>query len=86
MTLRQFLNSLPNGGQKALAEQLNISPAYLYQVAKGIRSASEQLSIKIERASDRKVTCEELRPDVDWAYLRQTVNYVPQRATDKASA
>lgn len=26
----------------------------------------------IERASNRAVTCEELRPDVDWAYLRAT--------------
>lgn len=27
----------------------------------------------IERLTDRQVTCEQLRPDVDWAYLREAV-------------
>jgi DNA-binding transcriptional regulator YdaS (Cro superfamily) len=29
-------------------------------------------AIQIERITGRKVTCEELRPDVDWAYLRNS--------------
>lgn len=28
--------------------------------------------IQIEKLTERKVSCEELRPDVDWAYLRAT--------------
>jgi DNA-binding transcriptional regulator YdaS (Cro superfamily) len=27
-------------------------------------------AIQIERVTEGKVTCEELRPDIDWAYLR----------------
>jgi DNA-binding transcriptional regulator YdaS (Cro superfamily) len=29
-------------------------------------------AIQIEKATNGQVTCEELRPDVDWAYLRAT--------------
>lgn len=29
-------------------------------------------AIQIEKLTDRKVRCEDLRPDVDWAYLRAT--------------
>lgn len=29
-------------------------------------------AIQIEKVTDRKVTCEDLRPDVDWSYLRGT--------------
>lgn len=37
--------------------------------------------IRLEQGTDRQVTCEDLRPDVDWAYLRTTVAQMPQSAT-----
>lgn len=32
----------------------------------------ESLCIRIERESSRAVRCEDIRPDVDWLYLRQS--------------
>ena len=48
------------------------SVAHLYQVARCYRRAGESLAINIERESGGVVRCEDLRPDVDWAYLRNS--------------
>jgi len=39
---------------------------------KGIKVANEKLCINIERESGGLVRCESLRPDVDWAFLRNS--------------
>lgn len=70
MELKAFMDTLPRGGQKQFAVKCGISPAYLYQISTGRRACSEKLAIAIERESKAVVVCEELRPDVDWAYLR----------------
>ncbi len=36
------------------------------------RCETSALAINIERESSAAVSCEEMRPDVDWAYLRQS--------------
>lgn len=56
--------------QKDLARQLEVTPAMIWQWANDHRRVSAEQAIAIERATDGAVTCEELRPDVDWAYLR----------------
>lgn len=58
--------------RRAIAARSGIGDAYLYQILTGRKVASPELCIAIERESKREVTCEELRPDVDWAYLRGT--------------
>ena len=69
MTLADYLSK--NIASK-LASEIGISNAYLSQIKNGDRSASARLCVDIERATLGAVTCEELRPDVDWTFLRGT--------------
>jgi DNA-binding transcriptional regulator YdaS (Cro superfamily) len=39
-----------------------------------------------ERLTDRRVRCEELRPDIDWAYLRLAANEEPWDGVDRRHA
>ncbi len=61
-------------GLGKLAASLDVQ----YQMIQGWRKDKRQFAAPaeycpaIERATGRAVTCEELRPDVDWAYLRGT--------------
>lgn len=65
------------GGQAALAfalgykDRRNVQAWFLTE-----RQFPAHLCPKVERATREKgtpVTCEELRPDVDWSYLREPV-------------
>lgn len=54
---------------KSFAEALDVR----YQVVQqwlGNRVPAEYCP-RIERVTNRQVRCEELRPEIDWAYLRQ---------------
>lgn len=55
-----------------LAERIGVSRSYLSQMASGVSPISPERAVEIEKATKGCVTCEELRPDVDWAYLRGT--------------
>jgi DNA-binding transcriptional regulator YdaS (Cro superfamily) len=75
MTLLEFWLSMTVEQREAFAKRCSTSPQHLKNIAydkKGIKTANESLCINIERESKGKVRCESLRPDVDWAYLRQT--------------
>lgn len=77
--------SLAVGGQAALARCLGVSPPTVNQWASGIRPIPAERCLEIEKATQRKVSCEELRPDVDWTYLRGTSPYKDnQQRTDAA--
>lgn len=69
-TLRRYLNSLSTDEQKAFARRCNTSIGYLRNAISTGKNLGDGLAIAIERESDRQVRCEEIRPDVDWAYLR----------------
>ena len=71
MKLREYM-SLDGVQPTKLAQELGVAPAYLYQMATGIRRISAERAIEVEKVTGGLVTCEELRPDVDWAYLRGT--------------
>lgn len=60
------------GGQAALARLVDVHPSMVHQWIKGYKRVPAERCPAIERATDRAVTCEEIRPDVDWAYLRNT--------------
>lgn len=64
MNIRTYYDALPVGGRRALADDLGVSPAYLYQMVTGIRPVSATLCRTIERATKGAVTVHELRPDV----------------------
>lgn len=58
--------------QVDLARALGVTQGAVHQWASGMTRVAVERCIAIERATDRAVTCEELRPDVDWAFLRGT--------------
>jgi DNA-binding transcriptional regulator YdaS (Cro superfamily) len=72
--------------QAALGEMLGVSQGSVAQwQMTGRRVPAEHCPV-IERLSNRQVTCEELRPDIDWAYLRAAAQPADtehdRRATD----
>jgi len=72
MDLKTFLKSLPADDREPFAARCDTSFAHLRNVAYGLKTAGESLCINIERETSGAVRCEDLRPDVDWAYLRGT--------------
>jgi DNA-binding transcriptional regulator YdaS (Cro superfamily) len=72
MNLHEYLKPLESDALLAFAIVCDTRPGQLKQVAYGNRRPSASLAINIERESQGRVTCEELRPDIDWAYVRGT--------------
>jgi DNA-binding transcriptional regulator YdaS (Cro superfamily) len=72
MHLKSYLEALTKPEKDDLAARCDTNAAQLKQIAGGWRPCREALAINIERETGGKVTCEELCPDVDWAYLRST--------------
>ncbi|WP_315710006.1 helix-turn-helix domain-containing protein [Brenneria uluponensis] len=60
------------GGQASLARSLGLSSPTINQWVMGVRPIPADRCPAIEKITAGAVTCEELRPDVDWAYLRGT--------------
>ncbi len=71
-SLRKFLNSLSPVEQNGFAERCGTSLGYLRKVISTGARLGESIVILIERESGGAVRCEEMRPEVDWAYLRGT--------------
>lgn len=71
MEFKTFWASLDNDARKTFATACGTSAGHLRNLAYG-KTCGESLAINIERESRRVVTCEELRPDVDWGFLRKT--------------
>lgn len=65
------------GGISALAKALGVTPPTVHQWVKGQRPIPAERCPAIERLTNRTVTCEDLRPDVDWGYLRGSVHFIP---------
>lgn len=72
MRLIDYIKPLSKDALDELADRCSTSSGQLKQVAGGHRRCGENLAINIERETGAAVTCEELRPDVDWAYLRNS--------------
>ena len=60
------------GSQAALARAINVHPTMPYQWINGYCTVPVARCPDIERVTRGAVTCEELRSDVDWGYLRGT--------------
>lgn len=61
------------GGQASVARNLGVSPPTINQWVSGIRPIPAERCLEIEKLTGGAVICEELRPDIDWAYLRGTL-------------
>ncbi len=70
MTLHEYLKGLDKASTDDFARKCGTSVGQLKQVAYGNRRASAALAVSIEKQTNRVVTCEQLRSDIDWAFLR----------------
>lgn len=68
MNLKAYLEKRGAGLQ--LAAAMGVSSVIVSQWKTGARAVPAERCPAIERATAGAVRCEELRPDVDWAYLR----------------
>ena len=80
MNLHEYIKPLEKDDLDSFAARCGTSAGQLKQVAYGNRRPSAGLSICIERESKGSVVCEQLRPDIDWAYLRSTSRSSSQAA------
>lgn len=72
MDMKTYLLKMAMPKRIEFAYRCETSYPHLRNIAYGQKSCGEKLAIAIERESDGAVRCEELRPDVDWAFLRGT--------------
>lgn len=73
MLLRDYIRGMDKDQLAEFAAACDTTPGQIRQVAYNpSRRAGESLAINIDRESGGAVPCEELRPDVDWGYLRNT--------------
>lgn len=72
MELTDYLNSIGVERAAIFAKACGTTVGYLRKAISAGQSIGEKYVIAIERESGGLVTCERLRPDVDWAYLRGT--------------
>ena len=75
-TFHTYFKSLSKSEREGLAERVETSVAYLWQIAYEQRRCKESLAIELEKASGRAITVEDLRPDVDWAYVRSSAQSI----------
>lgn len=62
--LRDWLHSHSDSERILLADSARTSVAYLWQLAGGHRKASVELVARLNKASNRALTLEGLRPDL----------------------
>lgn len=70
MNLKTYLDS--RGGGMQLARAVGVSQVLISLWKTGARQVPAEHCPSIEKATGGAVRCEDLRPDVDWAYLRST--------------
>ncbi|MFM0487979.1 transcriptional regulator [Paraburkholderia graminis] len=75
-TFHTYFKGLTKAERDSFAAQVGTSVAYLWQIAYKQRRCAESLAIEIEKASKGAVRVEDLRPDVDWAYIRSSAQSI----------
>lgn len=72
MNLHDYIKPLDKQALESFAARCGTTVGQLKQVAYGYRRPGASLAISIERESSRSVICEDMRPDIDWGYLRNS--------------
>ena len=67
MNLEQFFDNYGTARVEDVARAAGTNIAYLRQCKYGARRMSADLAVKIEAASGREMTAQELRPDLPWS-------------------
>jgi DNA-binding transcriptional regulator YdaS (Cro superfamily) len=68
--LLTYINSLSKMDRAQFVAACGTSEGYLRKAVCIDQKIGSDMCINIERASNRAVLCEDLRPDIDWAFLR----------------
>ncbi|HGJ5854903.1 MAG TPA: transcriptional regulator [Arsenophonus nasoniae] len=55
-----------------LGRELGVAQALVSQWSNKVRPVPVKRCLEIEKATFGEVLCEDLRPDIDWSYLRGT--------------
>lgn len=71
-SLRTYLNSLDRESQEEYARRCDTSVGYLRKALSTKERIAESTAIALDRESGGAVPVEDVRPDVDWSYLRGT--------------
>eukprot|EP01031_Cornospumella_fuschlensis_P049160 gene49160-biopygen39398 len=79
MKLLEYIRTMSQEELSAFAERTGSTVGQIKQVAYG-RRASAELAIRIDIASCGDVTCEDIRSDINWAYLRGSDSASQQEA------
>jgi len=83
MNLKKYTNQ-ERGIAANLGRELGIPSVLISQWANGTRQVPAERCPEIEKATGGIVTCEDLRPDVDWKYLRGTTAQAASESAGKA--
>jgi DNA-binding transcriptional regulator YdaS (Cro superfamily) len=84
--LLTYLNGLQPPEQADFAARCGTTVGYLRKTCSTRQRLGEGLCINIERESSGVVRCETIRPDVDWAYLRNSEPAEPLAQSERAQA
>ena len=68
--LLAFLNGLDRAKRQAFCTACGTTEGYLRKAISVRQPIGLALCIDIDRESGGAVTCEDVRPDIDWGYLR----------------
>ncbi len=68
--LLDYLNSLPKDARTSLCLACGTSEGYLRKAVSKKSKLGADLCISLERETRAAVRCEDLRPEVDWAFIR----------------
>ncbi len=79
-----FLDKQPTGYKTELAKAINRPPSYFSRQLSGDRAFTEGDCIGIEKFTAGQVRCEDILPDVDWAYLRGSAPVVSRDTSASA--
>lgn len=83
--LLEYLNSLSKEDRSRFVAACNTSEGYLRKAVSAGQRLGADLCILIERESAAAVTCEELRSDVDWAFIRASGHSTPRDGQRRTS-
>ncbi len=68
--LLSYINRLDLKQRKSFEEHGGVSIRYIRKASSTGQRLSAEYCIAIEKATDREIKCEEIRPDIDWKYIR----------------
>ncbi len=74
-SLKTFVSGLGDDLEReAFAAQCGTTFGHLRQIYYGNRTCDAGLAIEIEKNTNQAVKCDELRPDIDFDYIRNSSN------------